>query len=54
MQQLLLLQQAETEVGLPALRLSGDRVAQSIGRATPGEEVLGSILAVAAHSQLIR
>ena len=39
-------------VSLPLLRSEG-AVAQSIERATPGEEVLGSIPAVAARSLLV-
>ena len=35
------------------LLLSGGAAAQSVERATPGEEVLGSIPAVAARSQLV-
>ena len=38
---------------LPLLVFKGDAVAQSVERATPGEEVLDSIPAVAARSLLV-
>ena len=43
----------ETRESPTRLSVPGAAVAQSVERATPGEEVVGSISAVAARSQLV-